>query len=162
VWITHADLVRDRDLQAICELVEGLAPAARVWQAVHRPVRLWGLSGGGEVEPEALRGRRVQALSSLGNPGAFERTLGKLGAVVVSRVRFPDHYRYCADDLERLASEGRDSPDCIVTTEKDAVRLLQADVRQPIWVLEVELAGHGDGPTLSEEFGCLLGAVVKT
>ncbi|MBN1458603.1 MAG: tetraacyldisaccharide 4'-kinase, partial [Armatimonadetes bacterium] len=94
VWITHADLVRAPDLHAIRERVRRVAPRARLWEARHAPTKLvrWEETEG-KLEPEGVRGRKIVALSSVGNPESFERTLEGLGAVLLGRARFADHHR---------------------------------------------------------------------
>jgi tetraacyldisaccharide 4'-kinase len=155
VWLTHSDLARKRDVDAVRARVESLAPQARIWEAVHAPVRLRRLDAEGEEEPDALRGRRVCALSSLGNPAAFARTLERMGASLVSEVRFPDHHVYRTEELQRAGEE--EAADWVVTTEKDAVRLpASGDLGKPVWALEVELAGRPEGTSLGEEMSCLL------
>jgi len=156
VWLTHCDLVRRRDLEGILARVRRLAPEARVWEAAHRPVRLKRLGSAEERGMEALRERRVCALSSLGNPGSFERTLGRMGAVVVEKARFPDHHEYRPEELAGLLEGKARSVDWVVTTEKDAVRLPEVEVGRPMWALEVELAGWGGAATLGEELDSLL------
>ena len=158
VWITHCDLVREADVRQLRERVQQLAPRTRVWETVHVPRRLRELDGEDDWEPDAVRGRRVCALSSVGNPVSFERTLEKLGAILVARARFPDHHAYRPEQLWGLARGEAASAEWIVTTEKDAVRLARAEVRKPICVLGVELAEWQEGPTLSEELSCLLRA----
>jgi tetraacyldisaccharide-1-P 4'-kinase len=90
--------------------------------------------------PNPLAGRRVLALSSLGNPQGFEELLSEAGAEVVS-ARYPDHHRYCAEELRREAERAQDAGcSMVVTTEKDAVKIEPgwiADV--PLWVLPVEI-----------------------
>jgi tetraacyldisaccharide 4'-kinase len=156
VWLTHSDLARKADVDGIRARVAELAPRARLWEAIHAPVRLHRLDAEGEEEPEALRGRRVCALSSLGNPAAFVRTLERLGASLVSEVRFPDHYRYRRQDLQEVAAEEAAAADWVVTTEKDAVRLPAEAMDKPVWALEVELAGRPGTSSLGEEMACLL------
>lgn len=77
-----------------------------------------------EEPATTLRGRRVAALSSIGDPAAFEQLLMQTGAIVGLAVRFPDHYRYRARDLQRLE---RELAACeltqVVTTQKDWMRL---------------------------------------
>jgi tetraacyldisaccharide 4'-kinase len=158
VWITHCDLARDADVAKLRKHVSGLAPRARIWETVHAPVRLRELSGADEWEPDAIRGRRVCALSSVGNPVSFERTLEKLGAIIVARSRFPDHHVYRAEQLWDLARDEATSAEWIVTTEKDAVRLTPGEVGKPVCVLGVELARWEGASTLSEELSCLLTA----
>jgi tetraacyldisaccharide 4'-kinase len=162
VWLTHTDLVRDRDLRAVDERVRQLAPAARIWWARHAALRLRRLDAEGEWEPEALGGRRVFALSSIGSPAAFERTLEKHGAVLVGRARFPDHHRFSQRDLRGLLHAGAEAAEWLVTTEKDAVRLPAQALARPTWALEVELAPHESAPPLSEELTCLLEGTGET
>ncbi len=163
VWLTHADLTREEDLRAIRERVRRLAPEARVWEARHAATGLRPLAGrADEQPPAALSGKRVVALSSIGNPVAFERTLEQAGATVVGRARFPDHHRYRAEDLRGLVSGEAQTAEWIVTTEKDAVRLPTTDTVRPVWVLRVELAERpGFGP-LCEELAWLLRASART
>jgi tetraacyldisaccharide 4'-kinase len=106
------------------EWVEKRWPHLKICSCVHRPSALISLGGNHRVEPTALSGRRVLALSSIANPAAFERTLRQLGAMVAGCVRFPDHHSYRRDDLESLATAFHAaSAEMLVTTEKDAVRL---------------------------------------
>ncbi|MGD1032625.1 MAG: tetraacyldisaccharide 4'-kinase, partial [Opitutaceae bacterium] len=46
------------------------------------------------------------------------------GALVMGRERFLDHYRYTPEDLAALFAWARqEGAECLLTTEKDAVRL---------------------------------------
>jgi len=156
VWLTHCDLVRGEDVEKARARVLSLAPQARVWETVHKPVHLTRLGGGEEGELSALRGRRVAAVSALGNPLAFERTLARLGAELVCRARFPDHHRYTETELSEVAKERAADAEWLVTTAKDGARLPQVDLGKPVWVLEVELASYRDDTSLSDEMGRLL------
>lgn len=77
----------------------------------------------------ALAGRRLLAISAIGDPRAFEEQLAALGATIESR-SFPDHHRFTADEVERLsrtAAElthlGGEGFPVVVCTLKDAVKL---------------------------------------
>jgi tetraacyldisaccharide 4'-kinase len=76
-------------------------------------------------EPLAfLKGRRVFAFSGIATPESFEKFLRDLGALLVGRERFLDHYRFESEDLAELFEQAqRERADCVVTTEKDAVRI---------------------------------------
>jgi tetraacyldisaccharide 4'-kinase len=104
-------------------------------------VRLITLGGDSELECGALSGKKVLALSSIGNPRAFEKTLWRLGARVAQSLRFKDHHRYAAGDVEKIkAAAQRCGADCVVSTEKDGVRLaLVPTAPKDMLLLEVEL-----------------------
>jgi hypothetical protein len=90
---------------------------------------------------EWLKGRRVFAFSGIATPESFEKFLRDLGALLVGRERFLDHYRYTPEDLEELydAAE-RERAECLVTTEKDAVRISDAAGSPlPIYYLRLEI-----------------------
>src|SRR6185436_13236343 len=71
-----------------------------------------------------LKGKRVFAFSGIATPESFEKFLRDLGAVLVGRERFLDHYRFGEDDLAELATMAkREDAEFMVTTEKDAVRI---------------------------------------
>ena len=59
----------------------------------------------------------------------------------MGRERFLDHYRYSAADVaELLAWAEREGAECLVTTEKDAVRLPPLkDARIPVYYLRLEI-----------------------
>ncbi|MCZ6874618.1 MAG: tetraacyldisaccharide 4'-kinase [bacterium] len=89
--------------------------------------------------PPRLRGHRVIAFSAIGNPQALSTTLHQLGCNVVAVAVFPDHHPYTTKDwhaIVKLAHQHR--ADCLITTEKDAVRLdpdWQAPM--PVYVLRI-------------------------
>lgn len=70
----------------------------------------------------AINGESVLAIAGIGDPGSFFAQLKQLGARVTER-RFGDHHGYTAVEANRLALESS-SHKYVVTTEKDAVKLL--------------------------------------
>jgi tetraacyldisaccharide 4'-kinase len=89
--------------------------------------------GGDGASLSTLTGRRVLAISAVGDPQAFFRQLETLGAVPRLAV-YPDHYAYDAADAARLAASL--APDEMpVCTLKDAVKLaaLWPRAAAPLW-----------------------------
>ncbi|GIX46479.1 MAG: tetraacyldisaccharide 4'-kinase [Candidatus Tectimicrobiota bacterium] len=93
------------------------------------------VGGAGETYPLAfLQGQRAVAFAGIGNPGAFLATLQSLGCEVPVLLCFPDHHPYRAADWQAIAEVARQrQATCLVTTEKDAVRL------SPAWPAPVPL-----------------------
>ncbi|MCD6361368.1 MAG: tetraacyldisaccharide 4'-kinase, partial [Armatimonadetes bacterium] len=142
IMITHADLAPVSAVNELVETAHHVAPHAPVMQSRHRPTGLYPLG-----DPTArraageLEGKRVAAVSALGNPAAFEGTLLSLGAEVAVSLAYDDHHHYSGEDCRRIHQAAvAHEAECIVVTEKDAVKLppLSRDA-PPVWALQVDL-----------------------
>lgn len=94
-----------------------------------KPKRLLGDTG-------SLPPQKVYAVSGIGYPVRFFRTLGELGFDVVEKP-FGDHHKFSPDELTALS----DLP--IITTSKDAVKLRELakqdhQIFKNVWVLPVQ------------------------
>ena len=91
------------------------------------------------VDLATLRQGRVVAFVGIGNPQAFVTTLTRLGAEIVALLVFPDHHPYTQEDWQTIVTTAdKQQAVCLVTTEKDAVRLApswQASV--PVYTLRI-------------------------
>ena len=106
--------------------------------------QLW---GDGTLEPTALRrdNSYVLLLSGIGNPQQLEQDVRRF-AQHVTTLTFPDHHNYSRKDagLVQRTLASLPKPRIIVTTEKDAARLLalrrvDEEVRQCTYVLPIEV-----------------------
>ncbi len=81
------------------------------------------------------------AFCGIATPESFEKFLRDLGAKIVGRERYLDHYRYGEDDFEELEALARkEDADCIITTEKDAVRINEGrEWDRPLYYLRLEI-----------------------
>jgi tetraacyldisaccharide 4'-kinase len=88
-----------------------------------------------------LRGRRVASFSGIAQPESFEASLVDLGAELVYAKRFADHHRYTQQEILNAINRGKKrQAECIVTTQKDAVRFPKLDRRDlPIYFMRVEI-----------------------
>lgn len=88
----------------------------------------------------------VGVFCALARPGRFLNWLIARNIAIGYVRRFPDHFRYRQEDVERLCTQARTAAlDFLVTTEKDAIKLTRfktGDVR--IIYPEVRLAPCGD------------------
>lgn len=142
IVLTRVDQASTSDLLALRAELGRLAPHLPLACARHRPLALRSLRG--DSQPlDSLRGARVDCVSGLGAPAAFERTLEDLGARLVERRRLPDHHHYVAADLDGLGAGGR----IVITSAKDAVKLESLSLTQDVRVLDVEFElVEGGGP----------------
>jgi len=117
------------DLPALRAALAATVPGVPVRETCHAPVSLWNLRTGETVPLETFAGRQVVALSGIGNPEAFLRTLADSGMKVVESRTYRDH--------AQLPPESLAGPGTIVTTEKDAMRI--ADPPDTVYALTIAL-----------------------
>lgn len=142
LMITHCDLAPRAQVEALERTLARVAPHAPIMRSRHAPTTLRRLDAPAQAEPaSALAGRRVVAMSGIGNPTAFEGMLLELGATVVARAAFDDHHDYVPADWAevRRPLRGRDA-DLVVVTEKDLVKLPPApEDLPPVTAVAVDL-----------------------
>ena len=76
--------------------------------------------------PDALRGKPLFAFAGLADNEQFFASLREAGLDLAGTRGFRDHHRYTPTDLERLRRDA--SGATLVTTEKDAVKINDADI----------------------------------
>jgi len=145
VLVTRAS--QAQRLDELKATVRAVAPAVPIWITDFVPSTVVQVGGSAAVEPSALKGERVLAVSGIGNPESFRRLLAEAGATVVDHCVFADHHAYSQDDLGRIRRSAEQAgADRIVTTEKDAVKLAQLDevAKQEvaIWAVRIDLQWH--------------------
>jgi tetraacyldisaccharide 4'-kinase len=143
IFLTKSNGERDEELEA---LIKEHNPEADIIECAHKPqyLRRFGVPADAPNSRESLsflKGRRVMAFSGIATPESFEKFLRDLGAVIVARERYLDHYRYADDDFEELFAKAREErAECLVTTEKDAVRIPDGYVCPlPLYYLRLEI-----------------------
>lgn len=138
VFLTKSNGQRDPELE---DLINTHNPDAEIIECAHRPQYLQRL-GSDERQPLSwLRERRVGAFSGIAVPESFEKFLRDLGAQIEFTRRFLDHYRFNSEDFVSIFIEALDHKvGCIITTEKDAVRIPEdLPCAVPIYYLRLEI-----------------------
>jgi tetraacyldisaccharide 4'-kinase len=118
--------------------IREICPGARVFHSDYEPVDLAG-PGEEREELDTLKGKKILALSGVANPNSFSSMLRKCGMKIIGEAIFPDHHRYTGKDLSYIEEKAK-AADCIVTTEKDMVKLKTLNIdRLPIRALRIEM-----------------------
>ena len=125
-------------VQPLEKKIHEIHPSSQVFHSHYEPVSLVGPKDE-EEKLDSLKGRKIIALSGVANPVYFSSILRKCGAEIIKEVIFPDHHPYTPEDLSSIEEKSKRA-DCIVTTEKDMVKLKRLDIhRLPVRVLRIEL-----------------------
>jgi tetraacyldisaccharide 4'-kinase len=141
VVISNSQLAGPEQVASLRKRIARLAPAATIVTGDYEPRELRPLGGGDAAAVDWLKGRRVASLCGIGNPEAFESSLARLGAKVVSSTRLRDHAKARLVDLETATGSARATgAEAIVVTEKDAVKLPSVSHPLPFLALVSRLA----------------------
>ncbi|MBN2831233.1 MAG: tetraacyldisaccharide 4'-kinase [Candidatus Omnitrophica bacterium] len=141
--LTKTDLAGD--LNKIKSILNRYNSKALVVESVHRPLGFYDIRKPSKIlDLGYLKGKRAALLCGIGDPGSFLKTALRLGIRVEMDLRFSDHYIYTLGELKVIADRAREKDlFAIVTTEKDAARLLDMDLDflgdLELLVLRVEL-----------------------
>src|ERR1035437_4879429 len=143
VFLTKSNGQRDHELESV---IARNNPGVDIIECAHRPQYLQRLgvprgAADGREPLTFLKGRRVLAFSGIATPESFEKFLRHLGALIVARERFLDHYRFAEEDLDEFVAQAqREGAECLVTTEKDAVRIPEGRTWPlPVYYLRLEI-----------------------
>ena len=124
----------------VLAVLERAAPGVPTAVALLAPASLRRVGDPGESLPlEAIAGRRVLAITAVGDPEAFRRQLEAAGGRV-DPAAFADHHAYGESDVERLAERAARA-EIAVCTLKDAVKLGPLWPREapPLWYVSQRL-----------------------
>ena len=160
--MTKVDQAAEGSCEYIRETVHKYNEKAQIVESIHQPrcfipLAEWYVDLAGEgVDVDNIKGKRIMAVSAIGNPASFERTLKDLGAIIIESMRYPDHHEYTMlemqDVLQQAEAQGAEA---IVITEKDAVKIpvevARASWNIPIYVICVEVKFQSGAKEFQQE-----------
>ena len=135
------------DIQDIKDFLKPIInPQAIIVEAIHKPLGFYRLGDERDtlLGSDTLKNKSVDLVCGIADPDSFENLIVSLGINVGLSFRFPDHHDYREKDLNKIVRETKEKNiDTIITTEKDAVRLMPLSVsplaRLSVFVLRIEL-----------------------
>ena len=96
-----------------------------------------------KTDKETLRKQPISAFCGIGNPNAFFQQLRDEGFELRHTEAFRDHYKYSQPDIDRLSRAAADAgAQALITTPKDAVKLVSLRFSLPCYVVEIEVQIH--------------------
>jgi tetraacyldisaccharide 4'-kinase len=106
-----------------------LYTSAEVIKIDFMPVRLSKLDGSNGLELKSFQGKSCAAFCGIAKSEYFYETLKNIGLNILCFHEFGDHYNYSKLDLERIQKDFiKHKANFIISTEKDAVRLLAMNI----------------------------------
>lgn len=131
VIITRTEIARD--LEPLKSLIRKQNSRAQVFEAVFGIAGFRPLANRQKLlGTKEMAGRKIVAFCGIANPNGFRRLLEKYGIQTRDFLAFGDHHRYSPPQIAAIGRAATQTgADIVVTTEKDAVKLLRADFPVP-------------------------------
>ena len=131
------------DAAGVERLIRSYNRESPVFYAYYRPVDIADLRGHTLGLPY-IKGTSLLLFSGIANPHSFRNSIANLGGVIKGELIFPDHHWYTEKDIEKIRLEAkRLSADAVITTEKDAVRLIDThtltDIKNKLDILALQV-----------------------
>ncbi len=139
--ISHCDQANEQAIRSIYTKLDQINHSASVCESIHSPVHFDNIADGSVLELEWIKGKRIYALSAIGNPESFAFTLKQLGADLIKHKVFLDHHVYTKEEIDSVVSEAQSiGVDAIVVTQKDIVKIRKMNIKDAnILSLKIEI-----------------------
>lgn len=113
------------DISETKSALSKLNPQALIIESAHAALGFYNIDDPKELlDVEAFRGKDATLFSGIATPDSFESLIVSLGIKTGLFFKFPDHYNYRAEDLDKIIKHSKERKiDTIITTEKDAARI---------------------------------------
>jgi tetraacyldisaccharide 4'-kinase len=135
IILTRSDTVNDNEKLSSLKKLRFYERKKPVYRTFHHPFVYKIINGEKKVfeknmqealrqNPDGIKGRTVFAFSGLADNHSFRQTVKSLKCNLSGFMEFPDHHQYSERDLDEILSAAKKSmSECIITTEKDYVRI---------------------------------------
>jgi tetraacyldisaccharide 4'-kinase len=140
VIITHCEHAEQAAVDEISFRVRAICPGVPVLESEHTPKAYLNALTKEAAALTRFRGKKVVALSGIGDPGSFEDTLKALKATPSQIWRYPDHHRFTRAELSAVQETRGGLP--LITTYKDFARFPEGweeILGNGVFILSVEI-----------------------
>ena len=132
-----------RQLSAILKVGDGVAADRLVRQAARAGKQVY-VASLKPRETNEIAGSALLAFAGIADPEKFYRTVQQLGGLIMVRRAFPDHHYFSEDEISDLLDDAAKDDLMLVTTAKDAVRLMghhgrTQELASKVRVVEVDM-----------------------
>lgn len=147
VFVLSKANIGSKNLHWIRQKINSIKPNAIIFEALHKPVRFVDPLKNRTWSTAEVHGRKMAAISGIGDPHSFEKMVELLGAEILLAARYGDHHEYALSEIKHFIKQCRESNlRDVVTTDKDYFRLKPVieklgdeDLKAvTFWVLEIE------------------------
>jgi len=146
VILSHCEQASEEEIAALKKAVSEINPSVPVLTSLHEMKCFVRPGEPGSLPLSCMAGRRAVALSAIGDPVSFEKSLGVLGVNLEQRWRYPDHHFFTRTELNSLKNAKGGLP--VITTAKDFERFPEDWMKfigEELYILAVSMTFRENG-----------------
>lgn len=140
IVIGRSDLVSRKKIESLKSLINSKlkkeVPFAEIFYAPK------GVFNGNFIEafsiPE-LVGKKVYLISGVASPESFFTLIAEMGAKIIERYVYPDHYFFASKEMEKHYKAATEMGAVVLTTEKDVVKMRRVIEGEKIYYIDIQV-----------------------
>lgn len=140
IVIGRASQVEDARLNDLRNLIsKHCRPDIKFSLMDYKPTGFFDSSYQKSLAPEEIQGKKVICLAGIASPDSFFNLVESMGADVIERLSFPDHYFFNVEEVEEIMERANKENAYVVTTEKDIVKIRRITDSPRLLYLEIQV-----------------------
>lgn len=105
----------------------------------YSPTGFFGSSYELNMTPEEIQGKKVICVAGIASPESFFNLVESMGADVIERLSFPDHYFFNVEEVKDILDRAARENALVITTEKDIVKIRRIIDDPRLLYLEIQV-----------------------
>lgn len=140
IIVGRASQAETESVQALRKILSHYAPAnTHMAEMDYKPTGFFDSSYQKFLENEEIQGKKVFCLAGIASPESFFNLVESLGADVIDRLSFPDHYFFEVDEVKEILDRAEAENAYVITTEKDIVKIRRIIDDPRLLYLEIQV-----------------------
>ena len=140
IVIGRASQVDEERLNTLKEMIsKHCHPETHFSLMDYRPRGFFNSSYELSLSNEQIQGQKVVCIAGIASPESFFNLVESMGADVIRRQSFPDHYFFSVDEVKNILDEAAKENAIVVTTEKDIVKIRRIIDDPRVLYLEIQV-----------------------
>ena len=149
IVISRCDQVSPFNLKRLEEFLKPYVSSRAIWSRIkYNLVGIYDANFKKVFEIKELKGKKIISAVAIASPKSFFKQLENIGADIVEKIVFPDHYYFTFEDIQDLLEKSKKYDAMILTSEKDIVKIRKISTEIKVYYMKVDVGFVSGGQEL--------------
>jgi tetraacyldisaccharide 4'-kinase len=151
ILISRSNLASENKISELINLISQYSrPDVVIARFYYRCIGFYDAFDKKVLSVEEIGGKNVIALSALASPESFYTSLEQLGANIIEKSTYPDHYFFTPEDINDLLVKSTQHLAVIIASEKDMVKIRRVTQDPRILYMGIDIVFHSGEQNLKD------------